>query len=241
MQIQKNDFIEIEFTGKANNEIFDTTNKEEAKSIGIDADVKPVIISVGHEMLLKGLDENLEGKEIGKKYSVHISPEKGFGKRDSKLMKTIPIKIFHEKKMNPYPGLTVQMDNYMAKILSVSGGRVIVDFNNPLAGKDIDYSFNVLRKVDNDKEKIEAVQEFFFRQKFEFEINEKDKKVIFKEEKIKPFLEVFKNKFKEMTGFEFEVVEQSKSNEEKDKKEETKIKSSEKVEHIHTAECNHEH
>ena len=33
MKIKKNDFIEIEFTGKANNEIFDTTNKKEAEQM----------------------------------------------------------------------------------------------------------------------------------------------------------------------------------------------------------------
>ncbi len=66
--IKKNDFIEIEFTGKANDEIFDTTNPEEAKSIGLQANVKPTIACVGKEMILKGLDEQLEGKEIGKKY-----------------------------------------------------------------------------------------------------------------------------------------------------------------------------
>jgi len=213
MQVNKNDFIEIEFTGKANNEIFDTTNKEEAKKIGIESDVKPIIVSAGNEMLLKGLDENLDGKEIGKQYLVKISPEKGFGPRNPSLIKTIPMKVFREKNMNPVPGLTLQMDNYLAKILSVSGGRVIVDFNNPLAGKEIEYEFKILRKVEDAKEKINALQDFFFRKKFEFAINEKDKKVVFKEEKIKPFIDIFKNKFKEITGFDFEV-EKAKSKEE---------------------------
>ena len=74
MQVQKNDFVEIEFTGKANGNIFDTTNKEEAKQIGLEADVKPMIISVGNQMLIKGLDEALESKEKGKKYSIHLTP-----------------------------------------------------------------------------------------------------------------------------------------------------------------------
>src|SRR3989344_3482305 len=168
MQIQKNDFIEIEFTGKANNEIFDTTYKEEAKKIGIEADVKPIIVSIGNEMLLKGLDENLEGKEIEKQYSIKIAPEKAFGSRNPSLIKTIPMKVFKEKNMNPVPGLTVQMDNYLAKILSVSGGRVIVDFNNPLAGKEIQYDFKILKKI-------------------------------------KPLIDIFGKKFRESTGFDFEV------------------------------------
>ena len=110
------------------------------------------------------------------------------------------------------------MDQYLAKILSVSGGRVSVDFNNPLAGKDITYNYTIKRKIDDDKEKINALQDFFFRQRFEFEI--KDKKVIFKKPEINPFIDIFKEKFKEMTGLEFEVEE---------KKDEKKVKIEELV------------
>ena len=66
--VKKNDFIQIEFTGKANGQIFDTTNPKEAKALGIDApkDIKPLIICAGNAMMLKGLDEQLEGKKLDK-------------------------------------------------------------------------------------------------------------------------------------------------------------------------------
>jgi len=218
MKVQKNDFIEIEFTGKANGEVFDTTNKQEAKEIGIDADVKPIIISVGNQMLLKGLDELIEDKEIEKKYTIHLKPEKAFGPRNPKLIRTIPMKAFKEQNMNPVQGMTLQLDNHIAKILSVSGGRVIVDFNNPLAGKEVDYNFKILRKVTDNKEKINSLQDFFFKQRFEFNVNEKDKKVIFKDEKIKHFVNMIAEKFKEITGFEFVVEEKKEEKEKKDLK-----------------------
>jgi FKBP-type peptidyl-prolyl cis-trans isomerase 2 len=203
MPVKKNDFIEIEFTGKSNNQVFDTTDKEEAKSIGLDVDVKPMIISVGNNMLVKGFDEALEGKEIGKKYSIHLTPEKAFGKRNPSLIKIIPIKVFHQQQMNPVPGMAVQLDNYIAKILSVSGGRVSVDFNNPLAGKEIDYDFKINRLISDNQEKINSLQDFFFKMRFEFEIREN--KVIFKKQEIKPFIEAFKSRFREITGLDFEV------------------------------------
>jgi len=209
-KIKKNDFIEIEFTGKANDEIFDTTNKKEAEQMNSEIDIKnikPIIISVGNQMLLKGFDDELEGKEINKKYSIHILPEKAFGKRDPSMIKTIPMRIFREKNMNPVPGMVLQLDNYVAKVLSVSGGRVIVDFNNPLAGKEIEYDFKIIKKIDNINDKINSLQDFFFKQRFEFNIDEKNKKVIFKEEKIKPLVKMFNQKFKDMIGFDFEVGE----------------------------------
>ena len=205
---QKNDFVEIEFTGRANNEIFDTTNPEEAKSIGIDAKVKPIIASISKEMILKGIDDQLEGKEIGKKYSVHLMPEQAFGKRNPSLIKTIPMRVFREKNMNPVPGMVFQFDNQLAKIISVSGGRVTADFNNPIAGKEVDYDFKILKKVTDDKEKINAIQDFFFRQRFEFEL--KDKKVILKEPKLKPIIDFFSQKFKDISGFDLVVIENDK-------------------------------
>ncbi len=219
---KKKDFIEIEFTGKSNSQIFDTTSKEEAKSIGLQADVKPIIVSVGNEMVLKGFDKSLEGKELNKKYSVHLKPEEAFGPRNPQLIKTLPIKVFKEKNIQPMPGMTFNMDNHIAKILSVSGGRIITDFNNPLAGKEIEYDFIIKRKITDDKEKINALQDFFFKQKFEFEI--KGKKVIFKKQEIKPLIEMMKQKFKDMTGFEFEVEEkkEEKSEKKKEKVEEKK-------------------
>jgi len=226
VKVQKNDFVEIEFSGKSNNEIFDTTNPEEAKSIGLNADVKPVIACIGKEMILKGLDDELDGKEVGEKYSIHLMPEKAFGKRNPSLIKTIPMRVFREKNMNPAPGMVFQFDNQLAKIISVSGGRVMTDFNNPLAGKEVDYDFKILKKVEDDKEKVNAIQDFFFRQRFEFEIIEndkhfrgpqkskiselKDKKVVFKEPKMKPIIDVFSKKFKEISGFDVEVAEEKK-------------------------------
>ncbi len=222
MKVQKNDFIEIEFTGKANNEVFDTTNKEEARQMSLDInikDIKPIIVSVGNQMLLKGFDELLKEKEISKKYSIHLEPEQAFGKRDPSLIKIISMKTFREKNINPVPGLTIQMDNHVAKILSVSGGRITVDFNNPLAGKEINYEFKILRKIDNINNKINALQDFFFKKRFEFEVDKEKKKVIFKDEKIKPLVQMMSSKFKDMTGFEF-VVEKKKEEKTEEKKEE---------------------
>jgi len=118
MIIKKNDFIEVEFTGKANGELFDTTDKKEAEEMGLQAEVKPVVVSVGNGMLLEGFDNSLIDKEIGKKYSINLKPDKAFGIRNPSLIKTIPMKVFREKDMNPMPGMTLQLDNQFDNLLS---------------------------------------------------------------------------------------------------------------------------
>ena len=150
--ISKNDFIELKYTGYANGEVFDSNIPEDLKKINPDVHIHKIIIAVGHEMVVKGLDNALLGKEIGKEYEVSLSPKESFGERKRDLIKTIPLKLFTEKKVNPHPGLVLTLDDIMVKIIAVSGGRVITDFNNPLSGKEIEYKFIVHKEIEDVKE-----------------------------------------------------------------------------------------
>jgi FKBP-type peptidyl-prolyl cis-trans isomerase 2 len=46
--------------------------------------------------------------------------------------------------MTPYPGMIVSVNRLRGKVLSVSGGRVRVDFNHPLAGKTLRFDVEVV-------------------------------------------------------------------------------------------------
>lgn len=219
--IKKNDFVEIEFSGRVKGgEIFDTTRKQEAEKLGIKKeDIKPLIVCVGQRMLVSGFDNALEGKEAGKEYGIELSPKDAFGERNRDFVKTIPLRVFLEKEINPKPGLVLALDNMLARIMAVSGGRVITDFNNPLAGKTIAYQFKVLRKIESLDEKISSFLDFFLKRKFEFEI--KDKTIVFKvEDKMyEGAIGMFKGKFKEI--FNLEMAFEIKQKDEKAEKAET--------------------
>ncbi len=210
MAINKNDFIEIEFTGKISdtNEVFDTNIKADAESANLDLkNLKPFVLSVGHKMLPDGFDKDLVGKETDKYYTIEIVPEEAFGKRDPSLVKMIPAKLFHEQKINPVRGMQLNLDGQLVKILSSDRGRTLVDFNNPLAGKNVNYKYKINKIVTDDKEKVNALQDFLFRRTFDFDL--KDKKIIFKVEKqFEPIVKMFEPKFKEILGFTVEVVEE---------------------------------
>ncbi len=159
--IKKNDFVEIEYTGtlKAENAVFDTTRVDIAKKNRFfreEASYGPLVVCVGEQFLIKGLDDFLIGKEIGKEYSVDISPEQGFGKKDGKLLQMIPESKFKQSKVQPFPGLQVNIDGTMGIIKTVSGGRVMVDFNHPLAGRELSYAFKVITFIDDEKRKVDA-------------------------------------------------------------------------------------
>ncbi|MFC1685984.1 peptidylprolyl isomerase [Nanoarchaeota archaeon] len=164
---KKGQFVELDFTAriKQTNALFDTSIKEEAKKANMPLDkVKPLIFCIGEGMVLKGLDKALEEKELGKDYSIELGPKEAFGNRDAKLIKILPIQVFTSKGINPYPGLILNMDDMLARISAVSGGRVITDFNNPLAGKDILYNFKVKRILNDNKEKLECLVSYFLKE-----------------------------------------------------------------------------
>ena len=220
MALEKKDFIEIDFTGSIKDgEVFDSTIKEDLEKLHYGHDhpieVKPFVFCLGEGMFLKSIDDFLVGKEIGKSYEIELSPENAFGKRNQELVQMIPLKIFVEKNVNPVQGATLNFDGRIGKILSVSGGRVIVDFNHFLSGKTLTYKINVLRKIDDLNEKVNALNEFFFRKKFDFEV--KDGKLIMKvETSLVKVVELFKENFKEMLALELEVNEIKETETKKD-------------------------
>ncbi|MBW3016816.1 peptidylprolyl isomerase [Candidatus Woesearchaeota archaeon] len=158
--IKKGDFIQLEYTGLAEGRVFDTTNEKLAKEAGLYREGVPyghVTICVGQANVLPGLDEDIVGKEIGKQYAVKIEPEKAFGKKLPNLIQLIPKRKFKEAGIDPKPGMPVTIDNAMAVIRTVSGGRILVDFNHPLSGKVVEYTYKPLKIVTDAKEKVESV------------------------------------------------------------------------------------
>ena len=206
MTLQKKDFIEIEFTGKVRDgDVFDSNIKEDLEKLNPDAIPKPLIFCLGEGMFLKAIDDFLVGKELGN-YEIELSPEKAFGVRLPQLVQKVPMKIFSSQKLNPYPGAVFNFDGRVAKVLSVSGGRVMVDFNHPLSGKNILYKIHALRKVEDLNEKVKPFINFFFRRELNFSVQ--DNKIILETEKnLSSFAELFKEKFKDIFSMDLEIKE----------------------------------
>ncbi len=170
---KKGDFVELLYTGISQGAVFDSNIPEDLKQLNKEANPQQLIVAVGEGMVVSGLDKALEDKEIGKKYTVILQAKEAFGERQKELLKTLPLKIFHEKQIMPKAGMVLAMDNMLVKVVAVSGARVIADFNNPLAGKEVEYSFTILRKVADESEKARAFFAFFWRFVPEFGIGEK--------------------------------------------------------------------
>jgi FKBP-type peptidyl-prolyl cis-trans isomerase SlyD len=142
MVIKDGDFIRLSYTGKVGDNVFDTTDEDEAKKASIHsatATYGPVTISVGQKHVIVGLDEELVGKKSGAKGTVTVAPDKAFGDRDPKRIKSFPKNQFKEK---PVRGMPVRLEEEgEGTVVDVIGSKVIVDFNPPLAGQTLTYEY----------------------------------------------------------------------------------------------------
>ncbi|WP_440956089.1 FKBP-type peptidyl-prolyl cis-trans isomerase [Methanosarcina sp. Mfa9] len=159
MAIEKGNFIKLSYTGKfEDGRVFDTTDEELAKAEEIfnprglyGGDV--VIVGAGHT--IEGLDEDLEGKEVGYSGSVDIPPEKAFGPSNPKLIETLSITKFEDRKA--YPGMSVEIDGRRGVVTRVIGRRATVDFNSPLAGQTVTYEYTIEATLEEDVEKVQGL------------------------------------------------------------------------------------
>lgn len=162
MTFSKGSLILIDYTAKVKdtNEVFETTIENEAKNHSIhDTNIKyqPKLISVGESWVLKGLDEALANTKVGDKLTVEVTPDKGFGERDSGKVRMIPLRKLGEDAEKVSVGDTIDIDNKRAIVRFIGSGRVQVDYNHRYAGKTILYDVNVLKSLESDEDKIHGI------------------------------------------------------------------------------------
>ena len=167
MAIKDGDFVRVNFTGKIkeNDEVFDTTYDEiaqEAEIFDENKTYKPIPIVVGGNHLLPAIEKEIVGLDAGDRKTVEVDSENGFGPRDPKAIQLIPMKEFKKQGMTPYPGMRISAEGGEGRILTVNGGRVKVDFNHPLAGKDLIYDVEVTEIIEDNDEKIKSMIELHY-------------------------------------------------------------------------------
>jgi len=109
---------------------------------------EPVTFMVGDGNLLPGFEEVLLGLQAGDEKSFVIPPEKGFGAYNPENIQQFPradfpedvelteglVLSFADAQSNELPGVVQEFDDSM----------VTVDFNHPLAGRDIEFSVRII-------------------------------------------------------------------------------------------------
>ena len=159
MPFNEGDFILIDYVAKVKEtgELIDASKAEvakEHKKFSEEKIYEPLLVIIGEHRVIEGLEEELKKMNVGEEKTLEISPEKAYGKRDPSKVKLLPLREFTKKGIMPKVGEIVEINGMLATIRNITGGRVIVDFNHPLAGKTLIYEVKILRKIDDPLEKI---------------------------------------------------------------------------------------
>ena len=167
MPIDDKDFVKLNYTGKVKEtgDVFDTTYEDVAEEAGIkneNKDYHPMILAVGSTQLLSKLHDEIKKMDVGEKQTVEIPCEEAFGKRDPSLIQLIPMKEFKKQNIKPFVGMPLSLDGQHGIVRTVDGGRVRVDFNHELAGKDIIYDIEIVDTIDDNVEKIKGLIEVYY-------------------------------------------------------------------------------
>ena len=164
MTFNKGSLVLVDYTAKVKDseEVFDTTIEEDAKKHSIHEQnfkYQPKLVSIGEVSypVLKGLDEALAKTAVGDKLTIEVTPDKGFGERDSGKVRMIPIRKLGEDAEKVSVGDSIEVDNKRGIIRYIGSGRVQVDYNHRYAGKTILFDVNVIKSLDTPNDKIDSI------------------------------------------------------------------------------------
>lgn len=165
--MKKGNIVLVNFTGKdkASGKVFDTTQEKIAKENGMNLKntiYKPVPVVIGKKELLQALDSHLEGMKVGEKKTIALKAAEAFGEKNPDMVRLIALNDFRKQNLNPVVGMPITAAGMTGRVQSVSGGRVRVDFNHELAGKDVEYELEIVKELTEAGEQaIELAQKVF--------------------------------------------------------------------------------
>jgi FKBP-type peptidyl-prolyl cis-trans isomerase SlyD len=148
MPLKDGEIITLDYEGRTDGVLFDTTLEKVAKkedAVVENRKYSPITVVVGEGRLVPGFEENLKKAKIGKSTEITISPEDAYGVRDTKLIETMSVTKFRRvcPDAKGYPGEEINIEGRSGTLANVYGSRVRVDFNPPLAGKELVFKYTV--------------------------------------------------------------------------------------------------
>ncbi len=135
--IQKGSTVKFHYTLLSDGQIVDSSRKEE-----------PIEYQHGEGKILRGLESRLEGLKAGDHEEIKLGPEEAFGPSHPGSVVDIPRTEFPEGEIEI--GMAVKgrgKDGQPVRgvVKDVSSEAVKVDFNHPLAGKELVFVVDVIQ------------------------------------------------------------------------------------------------
>ncbi len=144
--VQNDQVVSMEYTLQVDGEVIDSSEGE-----------GPLEFLAGHHNVISGLEREMIGMRIGESKDVLIAPADGYGEFDEEAFSDVDREKF-PADMPVNPGVEIQVSDeegqpMYARIESLEGEKVRLNFNHPLAGKELHFNVKVvgLRKATEEE------------------------------------------------------------------------------------------
>jgi len=157
--------VDYELYNNETGDLIETTREAVAKEHDAHQEnrtYEPMVCVVGGGQLIPGFEEALGEAKKGKETEVVIAPADAYGEKDASQIETISIDKLIRAVQDPnslYIGAPVNIGNRQGYLSYLAAGRARVDYNHPMAGKTLKYSFKVVKVVEGKEEQVLALLE----------------------------------------------------------------------------------
>ncbi len=108
---------------------------------------EPIEFLQGRQNIIPGLEKELYGLTVGDSREITVAPQEGYGVIDPQAIMEIPLSEF-PKDINLQSGLELELQQPDGHILhaivtAITPETVTLDFNHPLAGKELTFRVTV--------------------------------------------------------------------------------------------------
>ena len=119
---------------------------------------EPLAFLQGHGNIIPGLESEMLGLKIGESKDVIVSPADGYGEIDEEAFMEIPSNQFPEN-IPVEVGTELQVENEegkpaYARIEQIENNIALLNFNHPLAGKELHFSVKVVAIREPSEEEL---------------------------------------------------------------------------------------
>mgnify|MGYP001412851108 CR=1 FL=1 len=138
-KIKEGDTIEVNYVGKLN----DGTEFDNSSNQG-----ETFTFTVGSDEILPAFSQAVIGLEVGQDTTFRLESEEAYGPRLEEAVQKVP-KDQLPADLNTSPGDLIQGARpdgsiFLAKVTEDLGDDVMIDFNHPLAGEDLNFDVTVV-------------------------------------------------------------------------------------------------
>ncbi len=171
-KVKEGDMVMVDVLGKtieedpAKNIIFQASNPVDAQML-LNYDPKkidqyvPDLAIIGKQGFLTDNVDNVikEGIKFYEEKTIQLEPIDAFGERVGNKIEKVSAKQF-KKDMNEEPRAGATYKNKKGRtgtVLRAAQGRLLVDFNHPLAGRKIEYKIKVVDLIDGFDNQVKAL------------------------------------------------------------------------------------